>query len=140
MHIHRGGELWTRIFNSTAGDYTTYYDNFGVMDASGVYPGPGTFSGPTWVSPSIALGSFTAGNNLIFWDASTIAGDYLNVQTSFNGGAYQNATNGAPIPGIVSGTAYVSATLQVQVQMQSSNGSRYPCASRPHCLGDIALQ
>src|SRR6266487_2370248 len=120
------GNIALRIYNNSGGDQTCYWDNFGIMPTNGVYPGPGTFSGPTWTSPSISLGTFIAGNNLLFWDASTLAGDYLNVQASFNGGAYTDCVNGAPIPGIVTGTHYTSATLQIKVQMQAATASDTP--------------
>ena len=120
------GSFGLRNYDNSGGTQTVYYDNFGVMPIDGVYPGPGTFSGPTWTSPSISLGNFTAGTHLIFWDASTIDGDYLNIQASFNGGTYTNCTNGGTIPGIVSGTAYTGATLQLKVQMQAATPADTP--------------
>jgi len=109
--------------NSTAGTVTSYFDNFGVMVTPGII---GNSPAPQWLSPSIALGSITVGNSMVYWDASTPGGSTVVVSASVNGGAFNTCTNGAVVPGLTAGTVLVTGTVQYKVQLQSPVASLTP--------------
>lgn len=113
------GYLGARFFNNSGAREAVEFNNFGVIAKNGVYM-PGTYSGPTWTSPSLSLGSMTVGNSIINWNDEAVSGDYVQVLASVNGGTAVACTNGAVIPGLTPGTVLTSATVQITVQLQAS--------------------
>jgi hypothetical protein len=122
-HYTAAGNLGASLTNSTGSTTTAYYQNFGVVPSAAIIPAA---SIPSWVSPSISLGSITVENSVVLWNAAQPNGSTIVVNAKVNGGSYVACTNGGVIPGLAAGQVLNSGTLQFQVQLQTPNASTVP--------------
>lgn len=111
-------------FNNSAGStQTAYFQNFGVVPSTAIIPATPI---PSWVSPSISLGSITVENSVVLWNSAQPNGSTIVVNAKVNGGSYVACTNGGVIPGLTAGTVLTGGTVQFQVLIQTPNAYTVP--------------
>lgn len=103
--------------SSASTQYTTYFDNFGVV---------ASLSG-TWLSPSQSLTSAgTYGNSIISWRDKSAAynggsNTTILVEVTYNGGStWATCTNGSALPGLTVGQSLAGVSAQFRITLSSS--------------------
>jgi len=130
LYITQVDSSWTTAgdiaaaFNNSAGStQTAYFQNFGVVPSTAIIPATPI---PSWVSPSISLGSITVENSVVLWNSAQPNGSTIVVNAKVNGGSYVACSNGGVIPGLAAGQVLSSGTVQFQVLIQTPNASTVP--------------
>ena len=114
------GSIGLRMYNATAGQISTLFDNFGVAQA---------LTG-TWLSPALSLaGAAAYGNSVVQWDIDGLPDGtcVISAQTSIdNGATYQSVVNGGAITGLTHGQSLTGVNLLIKMTLTASNAPIVP--------------